>query len=380
MLGMNRVKRMGTESGIREGSLEDGMKILILSKKDHLALYIMRCLSDLKAEIHIFGQGSLWMTRMSKYCRGYVRCDFGTPEFPNDFILDRINNYCLKHKISLVVAADYDTNYFFSRVKSRLAPGVIAFPTPAPGTLETLHDKWKFAELLESLKLPYPRTVLVENVEQLKAVDMKFPRLVKPLHCEGGHPLKYVKQSKEDYLASGQLSLNFPLLVQEFIPGRDIGLCILARRGKIVAWAMQEYINPYTLQFFTSKKLLDLGRRVVEATNYEGVVDFDLRIDERDNSFKFIECNPRFWNTLRASRRNGVNFIVLGLMLAHGKEIPSENISKNIHYIFLGRVFGELKRGRMSILKNIPQSTKEDLRQMIFDPLSCICSCFLKQL
>ena len=95
---------------------------------------------------------------------------------------------------------------------------------------------------------------------------------------------------------------------------------------------MQKYINPYTIQFFTSEKLLDLGRRIVAATNYEGVACFDLRIDERDNSMKFIECNPRFWNSLRASWRNGVNFVELGIMLAEGKEIPAENVSKNILY------------------------------------------------
>ncbi len=336
----------------------------------------MRCLSDEKAECHILGQGKMWMARLSKYCRGYVSGDFGTPQVPNDSIIDRINNYCLKHKISLVVAGDYDANYVFSRVKSRLASGITPFPLSEPETLEILNNKWKFSLLLESLKLPYPRTVLVENVAQLEAVDMEFPRIVKPLQCEGGFALKYIKQNKEEYLACGRLSSNFPMLVQEYVPGKDVCLNVLAIKGKVVAWAMYEYINPYTLQFFTSEKLLTWGREVVEETKFEGVADFDLILDERDNSLKFLECNPRFWNSLRAVRRNGVNFALLGLMLAEKKEIPAENISKNIQYVFPGRVFGELKRGNISILKDTPQATKEDLKEIIFDPFSFLCAVF----
>jgi len=356
------------------------MKVLILSKNSLFTLHEMRCLSDLKAECHVFGQGKMWMARLSKYCHRYINCDFGTSQMPNDSIIDKINNYCLKYKISFVIAGDYDTNYFFSRLKSSLAPGVRAFPLPRPEILETLHDKWNFAQLLEGLKLPYPRTILVENVAQLNAVNMEFPRLVKPLRCEGGYLSKYIKQNQEIYLAIGRSPLNFPLIVQEFIPGKDTSISILAFQGKIVAWTMYEYINSYTQQFFFSEKLLNLVRRVIEATNYEGVINFNLRLDERDDSFKFLECNPRFWNSLRASWRNGVNFITLGLMLAEGKKIPAENISKNIQYVLPGRIFSELKKGKISILKNIPQATRNDLKQMFGDPLSLICSIVSKRL
>lgn len=350
------------------------MKILILCKKDLFALNMVRCLSDQKVECHIFGQGRMWMTALSKYCAGYVDCDFGTLQAPNDAVIDKINGYCLKKKISIVVAGDYDTNYIFSMIKRRLASEVLAFPSSGFETLEILNNKWKFAQLLESLKLPYPRTVLVENLAQLSAVDMEFPRFVKPFRSEGGDFLKYIKHDEKDYLASGQLPSNFPLLVQESIPGKDIDFSVLAHRGKIVAWSMQKWIDPDTLQFFASKELLDLGKRIVAATNYEGVAHFDLRVDERDNSMKFIECNPRFWNSLRASRRNGVNFIALGLRLAQGKEIPEENISKNIQYVLPGRVFSQLKRGKISILKSMPQATKEDIKQIILDPLSFVCA------
>ena len=354
------------------------MKVLILSKKDDFAIYIMRCLSDLKAECHVFGQGMLWAVVTSKSCRGYTRCDFEAFQENIELAIEKVNSYCGKHKISFVLAADYDTGHLLSRIKARLRSEILVFPCAAPDTLEALNNKWKFVQMLKHNDLPYPRTVLVENKEQLEAVDMGFPCLVKPLVCEGGDSSKYIKLNKEDYLASGRLSSNFPSLVQEFIPGKDICLSILARQGKVGAWTMQEYINSYTMQFFTSEKLLDLGRRLVAATNYEGVACFDLRIDERDNSIKFIECNPRFWNSLRASWRNGVNFVALGIMLAEGKEIPSENVSKNILYFVPAYVFIFLARGKISMLKNLPEATCSDLKQMFFDPISLMFSMIFK--
>ncbi|MDD5130136.1 MAG: ATP-grasp domain-containing protein [Candidatus Omnitrophica bacterium] len=356
------------------------MKILILSKKDLFALNIIRCLSKTRMECHVFGQGKMWSIILSKYCHKYVDCNFGTLQEPNDSVIDRINDYCLKHKISFVIAGDYETSYFFSRIKNKLSFGINAFPCSEPEKLRMLENKWEFSLLLEDLKLPYPRTVLVENTQQLSAVKMEFPRLVKPLCCEGGNVFDYIKHDQKAYLEIAQSKPVFPLIVQEFIPGIDVDLSILAHQGKIVAWSMQKWINRYTLQFFVSDELLELGRRIVSATNYEGVAHFDLRLDERDNSFKLIECNPRFWNSLRASWRNGVNFAELGLLLAAGENVVEQNISKNIQYIIPGMVFSELKKRNISILNKIPRATYVDLAQMLLDPLSFLCSLISRRL
>lgn len=355
------------------------MRVLILSKKELFALNVMRCLSDVKAECHVFGHGMMWAVILSKYCRRYSKCDFEVFQAVPDLAIDKIRTYCSKHKISFIIAADYDTSQFLSRIRSQLGHEVFVFPGVSSETLETLNNKWKFAQLLEKNDLPHPRTILVENAEQLSQVVIEFPRIVKPLKCEGGLLSEYVKKNAEEYLANGSLLSNFPMLVQEFIPGEDVCFSILAHRGKIVAWTMQRWINSYTSQFFTSRELFDLGQRVVAVTNYEGVAHFDLRIDARDNSIKFIECNPRFWNSLRASKWNGVNFVVLGIMLAEGREIP-ENTSNNIRYVLPARVFSELKMGKILSLKNIPYSTRNDLKQMFGDPLSLICSMFSKRL
>lgn len=247
------------------------LKVLILSDTDGFTLNIMRCLSDLNAECHVFGQGRMWIIRTSKYCRRYTKCDFGVFRENIELLIEKINSYCGKHKISIVLSSNYGTGHLLSRIKFRLNPEILVFPCTTPEILEAFDNKWEFKQMLERNNLPQPRTVLVENQKQLDAVDLGFPCFVKPLRGTGGASLNYMKRDKKDCLASGQLPLKFPLLVQEFVPGKDIDLSILAHQGKVVAWTMQEWINPYTLQFFTSEELLDLGRRVVAAVNYEGV-------------------------------------------------------------------------------------------------------------
>lgn len=350
------------------------MKILILSKKNLLALHLMRCLSDSNAECHVFGEGMLWPIVFSKYCCRYSYCDFGTSEMSQDAVLSRINDYCKRYEISLVIASDCETGYVLSRIKDRLSPGIMVFPVAEADTLEVLDNKWKFIQMLKENHLPHPRTALAENAAQLEAIDTGFPCLLKPLKCSGGQPSTYLKLNKEDYLASGKAPAGFPLLVQEFIPGMDIGLNVLALKGKLVAWTMQKYLDPSTLQFFESEELLRLGRQIVELTQYHGVANFDLRIDARDHSLKFTECNPRFWRSLRASRWNGVNFATLGILLAQGGPLPMASASKNVFYVLPSHVITCLAKGKISVLKNIPPSTRSDLRQMFLDPFSLIAS------
>ena len=354
------------------------MNVLLLCRTEIFALNVLRCLADSKVKSCVFGHGKMWSVSLSKHCREYVQCYFTDFRNPGAGLIEKINTYCETRKIDFVIPTDYETAYLLAKIKRHLKRCTKPFPVSEPDVLEMLDDKWEFAKLLAANDLPFPKTFLVETFEQLEKIDLPFPRIVKPFRVRrvwsGGIGASYLKKNQAEYLASGRDKGSCPLLVQEFIPGIDIDLSILAHEGKIVSWTIQKWIKNDTLQFMSSKEILDLGRKVVAAVNYDGVAHFDLRIDERDGSVKFLECNPRFWGTLRASMWNGVNFVGDGLMVGQGKISMRQNVSKDITYVLPATILSKLLRGKLSEIRNIPDASKQDLKQIISDPLSCLCS------
>ena len=355
------------------------MRVLILFEQKWHVLSIMRCLADVGVKCHAFGVGKCWDIQLSKYCHGYMGCPQKSywrcsPEF-----IQKINEYCFKQKIDCLVPGDYASTLFLSKVRDRLNPEVKFVAVANTETLEILNHKWKFSQLLKTHNIPQPQTFLVENVEQLKSIPLSLPCAVKPLvgggRWTGGRfPGSYIKKNQDEYLASAQQ--GFPLLVQEFISGSDVGLNIFAEQGRILAWTMQEFVGNERLRFFQSSQLLELGERIVSAVNFQGLANIDLRLDQRDGKYKVIECNPRFWGSLRASKWTGVNFPVLAVNAALGKDVSGQIRHKDIEYVFPSRVLAKLFRGNVSALRGLPEATRRDLGQIISDPLSCLYSVF----
>lgn len=356
------------------------MNVLILFTNRNFALNIMRCLADKGIRCHLFGPSGAWEVQLSKYCCGFMACPGKSFAECSPGLIETINQYCSRQNISCIIPAEVITTVFLSQVRERLLPQIKTVAVSEVDTLKVLDNKWEFACLLKKHGLPQPQIFLAENMEQFEAITLPFPRVVKPLSgggrwAAGGDIGTYVRKNMTDYLTSAQDGKAFPLIVQEFIPGVDIGLNIFAMRGRIVAWTMQKLVKDGLLEFFHSSQLLELGDRLVSEIKFEGLANLDLRIDERDNSLKFIECNPRCWGSLRASMWNGVNFPLIAVNAALGQD-ASKIASQNIVYVQPSRVLGRLFKGDITALKGLPETTRKDICQIVSDPLSCLYSIY----
>ncbi len=355
------------------------MNILILFENKAFTMNILRCLGDAGVRCFVLGAGEAWDVRLSRYCHRYIKCQGTSFWNCSPDLVEKINKYCIRHRISCIIPADYQTTLFLSKVAHQLNPQIKTIPLGEPQTLQILDNKWEFSKLLKAHNIPQPETFLAENMEQFKSMPLSFPCAVKPIQgggrWTGGRiPGSYIKKDRTEYLSSAQQ--GFPLLVQEFIPGIDVGLNLFAVQGKIVAWTMQEFVGHDRLKFFQSQKLLELGERIVAVSNFQGAANIDIRLDQRDGQFKVIECNPRFWGSLRASKWNGTNFPVLAINAALGRVSAEKTVYKNIEYVFPSRVLSKLFKGNISALRGLPEATRKDLCQILGDPISCLYSVF----
>jgi biotin carboxylase len=234
----------------------------------------------------------------------------GTPE-----ALQQINEFIERQGIGLVVAADTLCTRMLA-CHGNAIRGAAVFPTPSLETFDQLNDKWSFYQLLVAHGIATPRSHLVASLDDVERLEIDYPVMVKPPLGEDSKGVRRVddrdalRRDIEGSARDGAL----PLIVQQFIPGPDIDLDLLADRGELVSWLVQRREGSGML-FPEDDRVVELGRAMCRAAGYRGVGHVDMRIDERTDKVLAIEFNPRFWGSLAFSSWLGVNFVEWGASL-----------------------------------------------------------------
>jgi biotin carboxylase len=229
--------------------------------------------------------------------------------------LRRINEYIERHRIDLVLAADTLCTRMLA-AHGKAIRGAAVFPMPSPEVFDQLNDKWSFYKLLAAHGISTPRSWLVSSPEDIERLELDYPVMVKPPIGEDSRGVRRVddrsalRQDIEKSAREGTL----PLIVQEFIPGPDIDLDLLAEGGELVSWLVQQR-EGHGMRFSDDDRVVALGRAMCRATCYSGVGHVDMRVDERTDKVAVIEFNPRFWGSLGFSTWMGVNFVEGGASL-----------------------------------------------------------------
>lgn len=358
--------------------------VLIFSTNENFAIHILRCLSVMRIRICVMGINKFHPIRLSRYCDNYLRYDLQDLLEKNDNIVDKINNYCKQQKIDIIIPAGIEGTLFISKISDMITASKV-FPLSKFDVLESLNNKWSFGELMTRNGIPCPKNILIEDINQLKllnselkSLNIDFPVIAKQLELEASKGVVKLNSFKElkTYLSSKNEFNKLPLLIQEYIPGIDMGFNFLAKNGEIIAWTIQKwYQENNELEYIRDDNILDIGRQIVSCCNYTGVANIDMRLDNRDKSVKVTECNPRFWGTVDISMLSGVNFPYIGILMTQ-ENIEDINYRDTINYREI-RYF-KPKTLITEILKNMSikgmdSSNLYFLQQIISDPLSYGC-------
>lgn len=305
------------------------MKALIFGQNIRFIYHIATCLEDAGWQVYAIGaKKSAAVCRLSRRIHRYTYWPYDSICSPTDADVDRLNAFCERKQIDLIVPADLHAGKAIGGVQDRLVRPL--FPVSDIQTLDLLHDKWQFACFLRELGVCVPQSQLITCADDAAAINIAGRLVTKELNNEGSKGQAIYESADELRAAISKFDENdtshWPLLVQEFVPGTDYGINILARHGEILAWTVQKHLKPGELDFYQDDRILELTRKIVKASGYHGVANFDIRLDSRDNQLKYFECNPRFWGSLLYSFWAGVNFAHLGALVALGQD-PQQQFS-----------------------------------------------------
>jgi predicted ATP-grasp superfamily ATP-dependent carboligase len=287
---------------------------------------ILRALRASNARVFVVHDNRSSSMRFSRYCKVvYSTKDLAVAD--RETVLEAINDLHIKIGVDLVMAADVESLALLGDIKDRLLTPV--FPMSDTETLALLNNKWRFHELCAGIGVADPKTLYFERKAdidpKLIAEKLGFPAVAKPVESYGQRGI-VIMRDEADVQAirpAGGPALDGPTIVQEHVEGSDWALSVFARDGVIehwVAWLCPGQLDRsygvgrfLTTHFLPRRDLFEMGKKIVAATNFSGVANFDARFDEKERTMKMFECNPRFFNRMSAARLCGLDFVKAGL-------------------------------------------------------------------
>lgn len=296
--------------------------VLLVSAHDALGLRVLGCLGPSGRSVYVASAVPRSVLRHSRWCRGLAHVDLRADGPGAVAAVARLGDLVRRHRVDVIVPSDVDASLFLAAARQSLT-GAALFPLSEPAVIARLNDKWAFNQLLVEHGVPCPASMMLRTDEDVAAAarSWRFPAIVKPTDEEASQGVVRIGSGDDllRYMASGARHARLPLLMQDFIPGADLDLSLLADNGSVLAWVVQSRADPASIAFLDRPDVLDVGRRIVAAVGYSGVVNIDMRVDERDGLPKPLEANPRFWATTHCSYWHGLDMPGLGIARALGR-------------------------------------------------------------
>jgi len=248
----------------------------------------------------------------SKYCREKVV--YPSPRDEMKFVAF-LCDYARDKKVDVILPIGYLASTALSRHKAEFE-GLTKLPVADYDSMKIACDKDRTMKFAASLGIKVPRMYAG------KGDVASFPVVVKGLMESG--KVSYANS----FLDLSRLNLENSL-IQEYIPGEGYGFFALFNRGKPRAIFMHKRIREYPMtggpstvaESIYDEELKRQGLLLLEALNWHGVAMVEFKKDSRDNEFKLMEINPKFWGSLDLATASGVDFPYLTAKMAMDGDI-----------------------------------------------------------
>ena len=337
---------------------------------------ILRSLKAVNARVYLVHDQRAASLSYSRRCKVvHAAQDLGSAD--PDQVLDIINDLHRQVGLDSVIASDVESLAFLAKIRERLLAPV--FPMADAGTLATLNDKWAFYKLCEAAGVAVPKSLSVGCQAELDVGlverELGYPVIVKPVNSYGQRGISIFRDRKKAEEWKSRADHDHPVIIQEYIEGTDWAISVFAQDGVIKHWV--SWVCPSQLdagygvgrflatEFRPRDDLLEMTQRIVAATGFSGVANFDARYDDQACRMKMLECNPRFFNRMSAARLSGLDFVRPGLPVAGNQPATLGDVG---YYpwqeLFSARGLQRLVRGQWRIIPLL-----HDIFDMGTDPL-----------
>lgn len=218
--------------------------------------------------------------------------------------VDFVEQAVQRHRLDVILPIGQASTYALARHSDRVAPAAIAVADAE--AIEIASSKRRTLAVARELGIETPR--------ETRAVPLVAKR------DRGSGEVRYVNDA--DALAA----LDESWLLQEYVPGEGRGFFALLDHGEEKATFMHRRLREFPVtggastaaESIDDPTLRELGLRLLKALRWHGVAMVEFKLDRRDERYKLMEINPKFWGSLDLAIAAGVDFPWLTARLAAG--------------------------------------------------------------
>jgi len=227
-------------------------------------------------------------------------------------------------------------------------------PTPAWEAVQWAWDKRNTYKLALELGIPCPKTWFPQTVEEVRAIDVKFPVILKPAIKE-----HFVYEAKaKAWCANNRQELEElfckaaafvpagEMMVQDLIPGgssaQQYGCCMFFKEGAAVGTMVTHYVRSHPPDFgrcstyvesIDLPELEEMSRRFLGRIGYYGLAEVEFRLDSRDGVYKLLDVNARTWGYHSIGMTAGVDFPRMLFEDQLGRTVPMARGKPGVNWI-----------------------------------------------
>ena len=286
-------------------------RVLILAATYALPYRVMRCARQANAETYVLGNLGAQVLAVSRYCTKFsLSHTIIAGQYDENLVLE-VN--CLARELGITMILPGDAASTRALIACRHLIELPCFPLPGLEQFDLLNDKSSFAGLCDTLGIRQPATRCFADADLLAAEIaaglLTYPAVAKAPSWSASQGLVVLNRSDA---AEKARRINYrPIIVQEFIAGRDIVASLYCQGGRIAAFIAHEYHRRVYTTFWSDRIFDDLTR-LAARIGADGVYNFDM-IAADDGNIYYLECNPRFFYSIDLAMLAGINFVALGL-------------------------------------------------------------------
>lgn len=223
---------------------------------------------------------------------------------------------------------------------------------PGKESHQIAYDKSLTFKHCQKIGIPVPQTFFGFAREDLYGIAnaVQFPVVIKTKSGSGVKSgLRYANSVDEliewyDELNAMNESAAHPFdaIIQEFIPGYIHDACTVSTDGTVLQTLTQvrHWMYPITggvgaVNYTTKNETVKRqAEQVLESLSWSGPAQIEFKYDERDQKYKLIEINSKFWGTLDLSIQSGVNFPLIVRDFVLENRIPRVDYEPDNFYFF----------------------------------------------
>jgi predicted ATP-grasp superfamily ATP-dependent carboligase len=293
--------------------------VLITDAKQRKSVPIIRSLGRRGISVIAGDDARFSMGFFSKYCtKSWI---YPPPDKQPEKFIEWLLAKAREGSFDILYAIDERTLDITTKYYEEITK-YVSFPSVNYATYIKARDKWNTLALAQTLGIPCPGTINLDNLQDLAQTARKltYPVVVKPRLSSGSRGLAYVSSFNELEASCKFIQENYGgFIIQELIPsgGDTLGVEVLMHRDGLprATFAhrrLREYPisgGPSTLrESFANVKLVDMGVRLLKAMGWVGVAMVEFKVDPRDGVPKLMEVNPKFWGSIALPIAAGIDF------------------------------------------------------------------------